>query len=73
MPTILDNLETLPPAPSPKKCFELIDFLEDISIEEMVSIPNSCQSESRKSFRDMESGSNNFVPLYDVLPHHKTE
>ena len=72
MSAILEDVKAAAIMLSPTERCELINFLEDVSFDEMSSIRDAWEAESRRRFAEIESGAVVGVPLEEVFCHRKS-
>ena len=72
MSAILEDVKAAAIMLSPTERCELINFLEDVSFDEMNSIRSAWEAESRRRFAEIESGIVTGVPLEEVFCHRKS-
>ena len=72
MSAILEDVKAAAIMLSPTERCELINFLEDVSFDEMNSIRDAWEAESRRRFAEIESGIVTGVPLEEVFCHRKS-
>ena len=73
MSAILEGVKAAALVLSTKERCELIDFLEDISIDEMNSIRREWQLESQRRLMELESRTVTGVPLENVFRHRQSK
>ena len=72
MSAILEDVKAAAIMLSPTERCELINFLEDVSFDEMNSIRDAWEAESRRRFAEIESGIVTGVAVEDVFRHRKS-
>ena len=72
MSAILEDVKAAAIMLSPTERCELINFLEDVSFDEMTSIRGAWEAESRRRFAEIESGVVTGVAVEDVFRHRKS-
>ena len=72
MSAILEDVKAAAIMLSPTERCELINFLEDVSFDEMNSIRSAWEAESRRRFAEIESGVVTGVAVEDVFRPRKS-
>lgn len=72
MSAILEDVKAAAIMLSPTERCELINFLEDVSFDEMSSIRDAWEAESRRRFAEIESGVVTGVAVEDVFRPRKS-